>query len=75
MIERIFIYHRDRVKLTDWIKGRGDICEADVIELLIDRYLGEMESEFPKVAEDPDEDLNNKMDLRYERKQDERMGI
>ena len=74
MIERIFVYHRDRVKLTEWIEDRGDICEADVVELLVDRHLDELESEFPKVS-DRDNISDIKTDMRYERQCDARRGL
>ena len=73
MRETVWVYHYDKKRLSEWIKDR-DVCEADVIEYLIDQHLDDLNSVFPKV-EDPDNDLNIKADLDYERRQDERMGM
>ena len=74
MIEKVWIYHCDKLRLENFVEDR-DICEADVIEYLIDQHFDELEKVFPKVDEDPDNDRNIKADLAYERKQDERMGF
>ena len=73
MIEKVWIYHCDKLKLEEFVKER-DICEADAIEYLIDQHFDELKKVFPKV-DDPDNELNIKADLVYERKQDERMGF
>ena len=73
MSEKLWVYHCDKITLSQFAEDR-DISEADIIEYLIEHYLGELESVFPKV-EDPENDLNIKADLRYERNQDERMGM
>ena len=73
MMEKVWIYHLDRLRLEEFIEDR-DICEADVIEYLIDQHIDELGKVFPKV-DDPENDLNIKADLEYERRQDERMGF
>ena len=73
MSEKRWIYDCDKQRLTDWIRGR-DVEEADVIEYLVDHYLKDLEYEFPRAVNE-DEDMSIRTDLRYERKQDERMGF
>ena len=71
MGEKKWIYDSDKERLTKWIRGR-DVCEADVIEYLVDHFLKELEYEFPRVVYSEE---GIREDLRYERKQDERMGF
>ena len=71
MSEKTWIYESEKKRLTEWIRGR-DVGEADVIECLIDRFLKELEYEFPKVVYSEE---GIREDLIYERKQDERMGM
>ena len=66
--EKIWIYHCDKMLLSQWVQNR-DVTEADVIERLLDDHLEELEDIFP-VTEDPENDLNIKADMRYERKLD-----
>lgn len=41
------LYDSDVDRLTEWITNR-DTTPADVIEILIDRYLDELDREWPK---------------------------
>ena len=63
--EKQWIYHSDKMTLTDFVRRR-DVTEADVIEYLISNYLEDLEDVFPE-TEDPENDLNIKADMRYER--------
>lgn len=70
-MDAITIYQGDKQRLEKWCQGRD--CEPeDIIETLLDRHLAELEYEYPKSAEEND---GTKIDLRYERSLDERLGI
>ena len=73
MSEKIWIFHYDKLELSQWVMGR-DVSEATVIEYLIAHYLADLDSVFPLVT-DPEDEKDIKADLAYERKQDERMGF
>lgn len=64
--EKTWIYHSDKMTLSQWVENR-DVTEADVIEYLIDNYLDDLRDVFPVTEEDPENDLNIKADMRYER--------
>ncbi len=73
MSEKVWVFHCDKMTLSQWVQNR-DVSEADVIEYLIEHYLEDLEDVFPEM-EDPENDLNIKADMRYERLVDERMGV
>lgn len=73
MSEKVWIFHCNQQELSQWVQGR-DVSEATVIEYLIEHYLDELDTVFPR-EDDPEYDRDIKADLRYERLVDERMGF
>lgn len=69
--EKQWIYHSDKMTLTDFVRRR-DVTEADVIEYLISNYLEDLEDVFPE-TEPPENDKYIKADLRYEELVDRRL--
>lgn len=72
MLVNLHVYMSDRDKLDEWCKDR-ECMPADVIEHLIDRYLDELDCEYPR--SDRDDTWGIKADMRYERNLDYKWGI
>lgn len=60
-------------QLMKWCAGR-DTEPGEVIEELLDRFLDELDPEYPKVT-DRDNINDIKTDIRYERQCDARRGL